>query len=59
MLKLRKRIESRLEGGLKLWVVVPNPQLMIYFGDILALRNIGVDLIPENIVPIIELLKIL
>lgn len=71
MLKLRKRVESRLERGLKLWVVVPNPQLMIYFKDILALRNVyrkrygekveffGVDFNSGKIVPIIELLKVL
>lgn len=71
MLKLRKRVESRLERGLKLWIVVPNPQLMIYFKDILALRNIyrkrygekieffGVDFNSKKIIPITEFLKVL
>lgn len=71
MLKLRKRVESRLEKGLKLWVVVPNPQLMVYFRDIMVLRNIyrkmygekveffAVDFNSGKIAPIIELLKIL
>lgn len=40
MLKLRKRIDSRLEKGLKLWILVPNLQLLLYFKDIFILRNI-------------------
>ncbi|WP_168371302.1 hypothetical protein [Pyrodictium occultum] len=69
MLKLRRRIESRLKKGLKLWIIIPNPQLMIYFKDILALRNIyrkrygdkieffGVDFGSRKIIPITELLE--
>ncbi len=38
MLKLKKRIESRLRKGLKTWIVIPNSQLMIYLKEILALR---------------------
>ena len=71
MLKLRKRIESRVEKGLKVWIVVPNPQLIIYFKDILALRTFyrkrhgdkieffGLDLNSGKIIPITELLKFL
>jgi len=39
-IKLRKRIESRLEKGLKVWIVIPNPQFMIYFKEITALRKV-------------------
>ena len=39
-LKLRKSIESRLRKGFKVWIVVPNPQCMLYFREISALRNI-------------------
>ncbi len=40
MLKLRKRIESRLKKGLKTWIVILNPQFIIYFKEIFALRNV-------------------
>jgi len=40
LLKLRKRIESRLRKGLKVWIVIPNPQFMIYFREISALREV-------------------
>ena len=40
LLKLRKRIESRLKKGLKTWIVIPNPQFIIYFKEISALRNV-------------------
>ena len=40
LLKLRKRIESRLKKGLKTWIVIPNPQFMIYLKEISALRNV-------------------
>jgi len=38
LLKLRRRIESRLGKGLKTWIVIPNPQFMIYLKEISALR---------------------
>jgi len=38
-LKIRKTIESRLIKGLKVWVVVPNPQFVIYLPTIAALRS--------------------
>jgi len=38
LLKLKKRIESRLRKGLKTWIVIPNPQFMIYLKEISALR---------------------
>ncbi|MCD6513296.1 MAG: hypothetical protein J7L07_00055 [Candidatus Odinarchaeota archaeon] len=40
LLKLRKSIESRLKKGLKVWIVIPNPQFMIYFREISALRTV-------------------
>ena len=40
LLKLRKTIESRLSKGLKLWIVIPNPQLMLFLKDIARLRSI-------------------
>jgi len=40
LLKLRKTIESRLSKGLKLWVVIPNPQLMLFLRDLAKLRSI-------------------
>ena len=40
ILKLKKTIESRLTKGLKLWVVIPNPQLTIYFREILYLYRV-------------------
>ncbi len=40
MLKLKKRIESRLRKGLKTWIVIPNPQFIIYFKEISALRSV-------------------
>ncbi len=38
-LKIRKTIESRLIKGLKVWIVVPNPQFVIYLPTIAALRS--------------------
>jgi len=37
-LKMKKRVESRLRKGLKMWIVIPNPQFMIYFKEISVLR---------------------
>lgn len=39
MLKLRKKIDSRLDKGFKLHIIVPNPQLLIYLKDIRKLRK--------------------
>ncbi len=39
LLKLRKRIESRLKKGLKTWIVIPNTQFMIYLKEISALLS--------------------
>ncbi len=40
LLKLRKTIESRLSKGLKLWIIIPNPQFMLFIRDIARLRSI-------------------
>jgi|GEM_PF-1745825 len=39
IIKLRKTAESRAERGLRTWIVIPNPQLMIYLKDVLTLRE--------------------
>ncbi|MFA4647760.1 hypothetical protein P8X24_11035 [Pyrococcus kukulkanii] len=39
LIKLRKTAESRVERGFKTWIVIPNPQLMIYLKDVLTLRD--------------------
>lgn len=71
MLKLRKRIESRLKRGFNLWIVIPNPQLIIYFKDVCALRKVyrkkygdrveffGVDLGSQEIVRVGEIKSLL
>ena len=40
LLKLRNTIEARLSKGLRLWIVIPNPQLMLFLTDISKLRSI-------------------
>lgn len=40
LLKLRRTIESRLSKGLKLWVVIPNPQFVLFLRDLGKLRSI-------------------
>ena len=40
LLKLRKTIESRLSKGLKLWIIIPNTQFMLFVRDIAKLRSI-------------------
>ncbi|MDF2956528.1 MAG: hypothetical protein OD814_000150 [Candidatus Alkanophagales archaeon MCA70_species_1] len=71
MLKLRKRIESRLKRGFNLWIVIPTPQLIIYFKDVCALRKayrkkygdrvefFGVDLGSQEIVRVGEIKSLL
>jgi len=71
LLKLRKRIDSRLEKGFKVWIVIPNPQLIINFRDILVLRRVyrrrfgerveffGIDVKSKELVPISKFLELL
>lgn len=40
LLKLRKTIETRLSKGLKLWIVIPNPQFILFLKDLGKLREI-------------------
>ncbi len=39
-LKIRKTVESRLAKELKVWVVIPNPQFVIYLNTIATLRSL-------------------
>jgi len=49
LLKLRKTIESRISKGLKLWIIIPNPQLILFLKDIAKLGNIYRKKYPEHI----------
>ena len=40
LLKLRRTIDSRLSKGLKLWIVIPNTQFILFLKDLVQLRNI-------------------
>ena len=40
LLKLRKTIDSRLSKGLKLWIVIPNMQFILFLRDLAKLRGI-------------------
>jgi len=49
LLKLRKTIDSRLSKGLRLWIVIPNPQLLLFLSDIAKLRHVYQDKYPDSI----------
>ena len=69
LLKLRKTIESRLSKGLKLWIVIPNPQFMLFFGDLAKLRSIykekyldsieffTIDIYSQKLIPFIKVME--
>ena len=40
LLKLRRTIDSRLSKGLRLWIVIPNPQFVLFMRDLAKLRDI-------------------
>ncbi|RLF22512.1 MAG: hypothetical protein DRN15_08730 [Thermoprotei archaeon] len=49
VLKLRRTIETRLTKGLKLWIVIPNPQLTIFLRDIMQLYELYKRKYPDRL----------
>ncbi len=69
LLKLRKTIDSRLSKGLKLWIVIPNIQFILFLRDLAILRSIyrkkyldsieffTLDIYSQKLIPFSEIIE--